>query len=178
MATPPSATTFIAGQIADATNSPGHQSLNDHRDAINFLQSPPLCVVTFSTAQPVSSGGAGLTVAWNQTTTDDSGMHSNTVNPSRITPSYAGWYVVTTSINWAANATGYRQVRVSQNGSTTWGERDVTATGSGQVASFTSIPTWSNGSTDYFEIDVFQNSGGSLNIQSAISSASVRWSSA
>lgn len=50
---------------------------------------------------------------------NDNVMWEGVTNPSRITATKPGWYKVTGQVEWAANATGDRDIRIIKNGSAT-----------------------------------------------------------
>ena len=45
-------------------------------------------------------------------------MHSTSVNTQRLVATVAGKYVISGTVQWTANATGYRQVYIRLNGTT------------------------------------------------------------
>jgi hypothetical protein len=96
---------------------------------------------------------------------DTNTFHDNTTNNSRMTiPSgKGGYYLVTCAMQFASNDTGFRAVILNKNGSNyqnlNWVDADsgnnIWASGSATVSC---VPT------DYLEIEVYQNSGGALNL--------------
>lgn len=83
--------------------------------------------------------------------------------PTRLTAPIGGVYTVTASVEFAANATGNRQVHIYQNGS----ERTritVPSVGSGLATRVSHSDTLNMAASDYVECFVFQDSGGNLNI--------------
>lgn len=88
-------------------------------------------------------------------------------DPTRWTPPVAGWYTIIGRAVFAANATSRRYVAVRFNGSTTSPPGSVTsvqtpATGTCQIHTQAVIEF--NGTTDYVEVNVLQNSTGALNL--------------
>jgi len=134
--------------------------LNTIRDALNFLLNPPFAIVTQATPQTVTSGAQPV-ITFDTTIIDTYGGHSNVTNNSRYTAQVAGWYQVTVTAAYAANATANRAVQTAKNG---------TIQTRGQEVLFT--PTAANTATiqatskislvvgDYVEAIAFQNSGG------------------
>jgi hypothetical protein len=93
---------------------------------------------------------------------DTDGMHTLTGSTGRITVATGGKYLIGAHISWADNATGRRQLALRKNGSTVTAatEQAIVAT-----STFQSIATLDLlGPGDYYEVRVFQNSGGPLNV--------------
>lgn len=82
-------------------------------------------------------------------------------NPTRITITTAGTYLVTTSITWASNATGQRNTYIRKNGTTVVAYSGAApgATGTFPVELAQLIPF---AAADYFEVMQRQTSGGTL----------------
>jgi hypothetical protein len=107
-------------------------------------------------------------LTWDTETFDTNTFHSTVTNTSRITiPSgKAGYYQFNVNIGWAASSTGIRDLNISKNGT-----RFQYFTFNGQATnsqSFAYSATAYGTVGDYFEIVVFQNSGGALNILSNV----------
>jgi hypothetical protein len=100
------------------------------------------------------------------------GFHSNVTNPSRITlpTSTAGFYHATANVEFAANATGSRTVSIRKNGTTTVATERVSAAAAGTTCLSVSR-SLQLADTDYLEVMVLQDSGGSLNAIFAASEA-------
>jgi hypothetical protein len=93
---------------------------------------------------------------------DTDTIHDTTTNNTRLRPATKGIYVCTAQMNFAGNATGTRRVQILLNSATLIANTEISAVGAGQTA-LTALAVWQfNGSTDYIEMQVFQNSGGSL----------------
>lgn len=94
----------------------------------------------------------------------DYGTHHDTsTNNSRITPAVQGVWCFIAGIEWTANATGVRAVRLFLNGtSTIAGNTAENAGGSLVTRVSTSTLYEMNGSTDYMEVQGLQLSGGNL----------------
>lgn len=102
---------------------------------------------------------------------DTDTFHSTVTNPSRMTVpsglvgSGTAAVMVTGYVSWATNGTGFREIRLLKNGvanpqvSDTFGA----ATTPGQNITFVTSAV----ANDYFEMDAWQNSGGSINITAA-----------
>lgn len=84
-------------------------------------------------------------------------------SPTRLTAPIGGVYVITAAVEFAANATGNRQVHIYQNGSE-HSRITVPSVGSGLATRVAIADTLNMAASDYVECFVFQDSGGSLNI--------------
>lgn len=102
-------------------------------------------------------------------------FHSTSSNTSRITPSVAGVYVVSGFVSWdSASSTGMRGVVLNINGTSSISNTyapaisglDMYQTATGQVEL--------NGTTDYVELRVYQNSGSALTLNAG-PTLSVTW---
>ena len=97
---------------------------------------------------------------------DSTGMHSTSVNTSRITIAVAGAYDVGCCVRFASNATGYRQVFLFKNGTNVI-LQDTRNAVNGAVTIITIHTRYIFTAGDYIEAVVFQNSGGALNVDAA-----------
>jgi hypothetical protein len=103
---------------------------------------------------------------------DTDGFHSTTTNTSRITiPSgKAGKYLITGKLNWASNATGYRQIAIYKNGSNL--SYNAYAVVNGNITGITIVSLDSLAEGDYVELFGFQTSGGNLDTESGSAATS------
>ena len=99
---------------------------------------------------------------------DNDTMHSTVSKTSRMTFNTAGVYDVTAGIEWAANATGYRQAAIYLNGGVTAADilaidLDVTASATfGNRLNLSTQYKFIVG--DYIEVKVDHNCGVALNV--------------
>ena len=97
-----------------------------------------------------------------------SGMHSTATNSGRLIATSSGIYCITGTVTWAPNSSGLRQARILINGSS-FATIQTLPSASGTFNTDQNITTIyrfaSSGS--YAELEVYQNSGGSLNVLSA-----------
>jgi len=122
------------------------------------------CSLTKTAGQSVANNTL-TTITWDSETFDTDGFHDNVTNNSRITiPSgKAGKYLFIAIINWNNSATGYREVRITKNG-TAQAYANFAATPSGEAASIMhTILNMSVG--DYVDLRGEQTSGGNLDIK-------------
>jgi hypothetical protein len=109
------------------------------------------------------------TLTFNTETYDTDGFHSTVTNTERITiPSgKAGYYLINYNINWAANATGFRNCGIRLNGNTA--TIDAVAyikAFSDDENSLAATTVYYLNDADYLTLAIYQNSGGSLNAES------------
>ena len=99
---------------------------------------------------------------------DNDSIHSTSSNTGRLTATTAGVYHITANIRFASNATGAaRALRLRVNGSTLIALANAVpvAVGYGQTE-VTIVTDWKFAANDYVEVTAFQDSGGSLNVES------------
>lgn len=124
---------------------------------------PPACRVYHNANQSITTSGTSQILVFNSERYDTDAMHSTSVNTSRITFNTPGLYVVTASVEFAANATGERNLELLLNGTTfiALDGRRAQAAGS----TYCTIETqYKFAATNYVEIRALQSSGGALNV--------------
>ena len=105
-------------------------------------------------------------LAFNSERYDTGTLHDNATNNSRLVPPATGGqsaYLVTASVNFAANATGVRSVTLRKDGVTTLASDTRNATGAGATDITISTLTFMGGGR-YVEVLVNQTSGGNLDV--------------
>lgn len=129
---------------------------------LDFLLAPPNCRVYHNAAQSISTGTV-TTLAFNSERWDTDTMHDTVTNNSRIVFTTAGRYLIGAHIEFDSNATGVRLVWIRLNGSTYIATQYFDANSA--AAHKVSIATYYNvAAASYAEVQVFQNSGGNLNV--------------
>jgi len=116
------------------------------------------------TANQSIANASTVTVTWDNEVFDSGGFHDNSTNNSRVTiPSgKAGKYLLIVNINWAANTTGYREVRFTKNGTIISYAKIVTPTVSEAI--MLQLHYIADAAVaDYFDVRVEQTTGGALN---------------
>lgn len=124
----------------------------------------PRCEVSRVAVQSITPSGSWMVVDWTAEV-DLGAMHSNSSSPSNVYARREGNYRSIWGVVFAASATGQRGVRIVRNGSVVPGTTIlVDAAAIGETALSTS---WSSamGSGDNLRIEVYQTSGGALNLQ-------------
>ena len=127
------------------------------------------CRLTKTSVQSTSNVTL-TTVSWDAETFDTNGFHDNTTNNSRITipAGKAGKYLVTGTLTWYPNSNGYREVRVTKNG-TAYTIMSFAPTPGGDGGSLIST-IMDLGVGDYIELKAEQASGSSIDIKVSFSS--------
>jgi hypothetical protein len=110
VATVPVTRTWVAGEVVTAA-----YMNNNITSVLNWLLAPAVCQVRQIVAQSLSTG-AYTPVTYTAEDVDSTGMHSTTVNTSRLTAVYPGWYGASSATSHTANATGRRGGRWQTNG--------------------------------------------------------------
>jgi len=134
----------------------------------NAVWDPPRCRV-YNSANISLTHNTATALTFDTETLDDGGMHSTSVNTSRITvPSDgAGWYSIGGTARFAANATGYREIKVMLNGATDLAIMRVPNSGGTDDCRVTIHTEYTLAVGDYVELYATQNSGGALNVTAA-----------
>ncbi len=130
---------------------------------------------TLSAAQTISNT-TYTAIGWDQETYDDMTFHDTVTNNSRITiPTGVSRIRLGVGIEFAANSTGYRRVEIYKNGSA-----DTAApcfkqvnSGSSDWACAMMSPPMDVSASDYFEVYVYHNRGGNLDVNTSNSYFSV-----
>jgi hypothetical protein len=122
------------------------------------------CRLTKSAVQSISDGVQ--TAATFQTETYDVGGYHDNTNPSRITiPSgKSGYYSFSMKAGWNNATTGYRVMALRQNGSSVSGCYFASITSGYFTEVMTEVYYGTAG--DYFEMYVYQTTGGAFNLLS------------
>jgi hypothetical protein len=136
-------------------------------NTINISQSAA-CKVNKSTAHSHAGGGwevISFDVEWQ----DTYNWHSNSTNPTRITPTLgAGLYIFGGQVQFASNSTGFRGVALRQNGSTVFARSLHTANNGLVHDEAVTGMIYLNGSTDYVELQAYCNAGTTVSINRAL----------
>jgi hypothetical protein len=112
-----------------------------------------------------TTNGTGLNLTFNTEQWDTDTIHDLVTNPDRFTCHTAGIYMLTFGAEFAANATGVRQIQIMKNG-TAVATQNMQNIGAGAAAIMTVSAILSLAVNDYLQFRAYQNSGGNLNIVS------------
>lgn len=161
MATVPATRTFVDGVFLSSDPN------TYIRDPLNFLLNKPVAELRQTVLQSLPSGAwTSITFTTEDIDTDVSGTggHSNSVNTSRYTAVYPGWYLCSGGVGYVATATAQRGTRWTVNGTAVNGSATfvpTTAAFDVLIASRTKRIFLNVG--DYVEMQAWQDTGGLLN---------------
>lgn len=128
---------------------------------------PIACAVYNSTDFSHNSSGNWLAVTFDSERRDTLGMHSTSLNTSRITFALGGWYLITGHARFAANSTGIRVLSVRLGGSTFLASHTCSAPSATQDEYISVACLYYFAATNYVELAAYQNSGGTLAVVAA-----------
>lgn len=124
----------------------------------------PRCAATRGSTQSIANNTANVLVSWTTETYDVGAMFAATSTTLATIPTgKGGIYLITTSIEFAANATGYRGVQINTAG-TTRVRQTVASVGAGPATRVSLATVWNLAAGDTVTVGLFQDSGGALNI--------------
>lgn len=159
----------MAGYVTPSTQSASSviptSRLNAYKTALDHLaQNKAHCRVYNNATQSLTT--ATLTaLTFNSERVDVGGMHSTSVNTSRITvpTGEGGWYDFGGNVEFAANVTGDRRAYLRVNGTTYVAVAATPALVGGSTSFLNVTCKYQLAAGDYIELVAFQNSGGALN---------------
>jgi hypothetical protein len=118
----------------------------------------------------ISLGGAVATLTFNSGRYEhdpNGAIHSTVTNNSRMTCRTTGLYHIGATVEFAANATGYRLLQILHNGTLVIAIQTAQAITNGDPTRLTISTVYPLSATDYVEVQAYQTSGGALNVVSA-----------
>lgn len=133
------------------------------RDNLEFLIDPPACSVYGSAAQSIADSTTTVLLA-NSENFDNASMHSTSSNTGRITGTTAGRFLVFSTVQFDANATGVRNLSFLVNGTTTVQCMQVLSGTAVSSIVLTATRALTLAAGDYVECRGRQTSGGSLGV--------------
>ncbi|MFB7171079.1 hypothetical protein ACFCYM_09690 [Streptomyces sp. NPDC056254] len=142
-------------------------------DFLTRLERPPIAVLKQTVSQSIPNATWGI-ITFDTEDVDTYGGHSTSVNTSRYTCQFAGWYRVGGRAAFAANATGSRGARVHINANYIPGAATLTGAGTLSGIPQTDHILYLNVG-DYVEIAGGHNSGGALSTAVTFESASMMY---
>ncbi len=151
--------------IADGTNTSKSATIQD----IGVLIGGGRGALVFLSTDVAAANNSTTTLGWDSEDYDTDNIHDNSTNNQRLTvPSGVTKVRFTTSIGWAANATGEREIFLFKNGSEAFvgNSSDTRNTTSNLATHQTATAIIEVVAGDFFTAGVFQNSGGSLDVLS------------
>lgn len=154
-------TTLAVGDTAEVTFAP---FLTDFVTA-GELGKPTAFVTRPSTSLQSIPNNALTAVSFTTVAWDTHGLFS-AGQPTRLTPNKAGYWWVTASTTWAANAVGSRMIQIRESGVTLSTGNRVPAVPAGALTRQQVFGVFrvTDPTTFYLESIVLQDSGGALNV--------------
>lgn len=140
--------------------------------SLETLIAKPLCKLILNANFSVANNSNAVSIPFasgSEAIKTHTGMHSTTVNTTRVIPPLAGYYEVEASSAFAINTSGFRTHSIGKNGVRQAPEQGIynsaalPSGGTGCPLPIVKTELSANGSSDYFELYMFQNSGGALN---------------
>jgi len=138
----------------------------------NFVPDHVLQAVVWNNAAQSTANITYTVLTWNQEEKNTDGMHSTSVNPTRLIAPIPGQYQVCGEVDFATNNTGGRIFQVRKNaaglsggGTLMFQVAGATVTGSGDDTMITGCREIAMSSNDYVELFAYQSSTGNLNVQ-------------
>jgi hypothetical protein len=131
---------------------------------IDFAMNPPFLRLKKTSTQSIPNT-THTAIIWDTVELESDNMW-DAAQPTRIKPSTPGWYVGTTGFSFTANTTGYREMDVKKNNSGT--DRVLRIKIGAFASGYTSVARGNvfleqfNGTTDYIEVTIWQNTGANL----------------
>jgi hypothetical protein len=120
-----------------------------------------------------AANGAYTTLSFDTELSDVSAMHA-AGTPARLTAVTAGVYIIGASVQFANSAVGMRQLTLFLNSTTYFATLDALPnTSFGHTMTVTGLMVLAAG--DYVTCQVYQNSGGSLNVTAAAAYSPAFW---
>lgn len=138
------------------------------RDNDEWLaRNKPRCRVYRTTAQNIAHN-TQTGISFDAERVDTGAMHSTSVNTSRMTvpAGGAGWYDLGGHVEFAGNATGYRNLSIRLNGATYIAVENIGPV-STTVMRMSIHTEYQLAVGDYFELVAFQTSGAGLDVNAA-----------
>lgn len=133
----------------------------------------PSCRVTRAGVQSIGNGTL-VAVSFDTERWDTDTIHDNATNPTRLTATRAGIYLVTLNLKWDANTTGVREIHVGLGGSTSVYASDAQTANTMGGSYYQNIATVMNlAATEWVAFYVLQSSGGNLDLVSGVNGNSV-----
>lgn len=120
----------------------------------------------YRTTDQTLTTGVAAAITFDAERYDTDAFHSTSVNTSRLTIPFAGYYRVTAGLRYASNATGFRQAQIRLNGTTLIGSVVVSATAT-NITDLQVTADYLFAASDYVELIAGQTSGGNLNVSAA-----------
>lgn len=151
--------TAVAGGIVASADVTALAALTTAKPLVRLIQQAAQSIANTPATVALTFGSGSEDI-------DTHAFHDVSTNTSRVTPTIAGYYRCTATYAVAANTATQLLVVLGKNGALVQPlvRHTPAATSAAKSVTTTAILS-ANGSTDYFEMLVQQNSGGALNTQ-------------
>ncbi len=132
---------------------------------LNDATAGPCCLIRNSANLSINNA-TDTVVTMDTELFDVGGLHSTVTNTSRVTiPSGGdGTYLIVAQLQFAANTTGQRALHIRKNGTTRIGSERQNMTVASTTCTLSLLMFEKLVATDYIEVEVYQDSGGALNV--------------
>lgn len=150
--------TAVAGGVVNSADVTALAALTTAKPLVRLVQQAAQSIPNSTTTS--------LTFGSGSEDIDTHAFHDVSTNTSRVTPTIAGYYRCTATYAAATNTATQLLVVLAKNGALVQPlvRHTPAATSAAKSVTTTAIMS-ANGTTDYFEMQVQQNSGGALNTQ-------------
>lgn len=128
----------------------------------NFIPFAPTARLHQAAAAAIANNTPTI-LAWDSEDIDSDSLHDPAVNPSRVTITRPGRYLILAQVNYAQNATGRRSINLLRNGSTLNAQGDQFPNNATDTSHPQIIDIQDLAAGDYIEVQTTQTSGGALN---------------
>jgi hypothetical protein len=166
---------FVDANLLDASNANFGGGVNvgtatgaatgQVKASASVLSVQPCARVSHNAAQSITTSGVPQFVAFNTEHYDTDTIHDTATNNTRLTCKTAGKYRIFAHVEWAASATGERQIELLVGGATVIAAVLHAASPAAPTKQAVST-TYGLAVNDYVELRAYQTSGGALNINS------------
>lgn len=150
--------------------------LQDHEDRIATIEESKKRARVFRTTDQTITTATVTPIQFDTTIFNNDNMTELAVNNTRITFNTPGYYYVGGNVRWASAAAGVRQGIIMLSGGATQvaSERVIVDTTALNVT-INLGAVWKFVQGDYIELNVFQTSGGNLNVQTVNYDSPAMW---
>lgn len=156
MATVPVTRTWVAGEVVTAAY------MNNNITAVlGWLLAPAIVQLRQIVAQSLADG-AFTPLTFTAEDVDSTGMHSTSVNTTRVTAVYPGWYVFAAAASTAADPDGRRGGQWTVNGTAVNAASTLVPSHSAAVVIPSKVMMIFLNVGDYVEYRAYQNGGAAL----------------
>lgn len=161
--TDPTSDPFAVGEVVTAARLKTYS-----QDNPLALYNAPSCRVRNTAALTIANGTL-TTLTFDAERHDNASIHSTSSNNSRLVVP-AGWggvWLISANIEWAANAAGHRAVVLLVNGADRIADESKLSIGAIVMGQRVGGDQYKLAAGDYVEVQVYQNSGGNLNVDAS-----------